>query len=57
MLRRTRREIVEGERPSLRTISRILTSWACQSSISSRSANERYRPVGVVVTWGFTPPA
>src|SRR5215210_1102149 len=43
-LRRSSREIVEAARPSRRAISR--TPWPCarHSAISSRSANDRYRP-------------
>ena len=43
-LRRSSREIVEADRPSRRPISCM--EWPCtrRSAISSRSANERYRP-------------
>jgi len=43
-LRRISREIVAGERPMPRAISRILSPRARRSAISSRSSNDRYRP-------------
>src|SRR3954453_17600917 len=47
-LRRSSREIVEAARPSRRATSR--TPWPCarHSAISSRSANDRYRPASGV---------
>ena len=43
-LRRSSREIVDGDRPSRRAISRTPQPCARRSAISSRSANDRYRP-------------
>lgn len=45
-LRRSSREIVEGARPSCRAISRTPSPRARASARCSRSANDRYRPVG-----------
>lgn len=45
-LRRSSREIVEGARPSCRAISRTPSPRARPSARCSRSANDRYRPVG-----------
>src|SRR5918995_1489144 len=45
-LRRSSLEIVDGARPSRRATSRTPKPWARQSAISSRSANNRYRPEG-----------
>lgn len=56
-LRRSSREIVDGSRPICRAISR--TPWFCAFSkaISSRSAYERYLPVGTYRHIGDIPPA
>ena len=43
-LRRNSREIVEAARPSRRATSRMAQPCTRRSAISSRSANERYRP-------------
>jgi hypothetical protein len=43
-LRRSSREIVDAARPSRRATSRMVHPCARRSAISSRSANERYRP-------------
>jgi hypothetical protein len=43
-LRRNSREIVDGERPIARAISLTLPPPARRIAISSRSANDRYRP-------------
>ena len=43
-LRRSSREIVEADRPRRRPISCLERPWTRSSAISSRSANERYRP-------------
>lgn len=43
-LRRNSREIVDGERPTARAISLTLPPQARRIAISSRSANDRYRP-------------
>jgi hypothetical protein len=43
-LRRNSREIVEAVRPSRRATSRTEQPCTQRSAISSRSANERYRP-------------
>jgi hypothetical protein len=43
-LRRSSREIVDGARPSIRAIARTPICWAFSNAISSRSANDRYRP-------------
>jgi hypothetical protein len=56
-LRRSSREIVPGSRPILRAISRTPISWARSSAISSRSANDRQRPVGSSRLIGGIPPA
>lgn len=45
-LRRTSREIVLGERASLRAIARIAVPLASSIAISSRSPNDRYLPAG-----------
>src|SRR4051794_34741787 len=45
-LRRSSRDTVEGARPIRRAISRTPPPWARSSAISSRSANDRYRPEG-----------
>jgi len=45
-LRRSSREIVDGDLSSRRAISRSVISWALSSAISSRSGNHRYRPDG-----------
>lgn len=55
-LRRSSREMVPGSRPSARAISRTPLSCALSSVISSRSANDRYRPVGGVGSNGRMPP-
>jgi putative transposase len=57
-LRRSSREIVEAERPIRRAISRTPHSLARNSAISSRSANDRYRPDGGSrVIDGIPPPS
>ena len=43
-LRRSSREIVEGGRPSVRAIARTPSPCPRSSAMSSRSANDRYRP-------------
>jgi hypothetical protein len=43
-LRRSSREIVDGDRPNCRAISRTPQPVARNSAISSRSANDKYRP-------------
>ena len=45
-LRRNSREIVEAARPSCRAIPRTPSPRARANAICSRSANDRYRPVG-----------
>jgi len=57
-LRRSSREIVDGERPSCRAISRTPEPVARRIAISSRSANDKYRPVsGAWVTGAIPPPS
>src|SRR4051794_27233131 len=46
--RRSSREIVDAARPSRRAISRTPRPCTLQSEISSRSANDRYRPDSAV---------
>jgi transposase InsO family protein len=56
-LRRSSREIVDGERPIRRAISRTPSDWACKIAISSRSANDRRRPDTGASEIGGIPPA
>jgi hypothetical protein len=57
-LRRSSLEIVDGERPSTRAISRTPQPRARRTAISSRSVNARYRPdAGASVTDGIPPPS
>jgi putative transposase len=57
-LRRSSLEIVDGERPSTRAISRTPPPRARKTAISSRSANDRYRPDGGPrATDGIPPPS
>jgi hypothetical protein len=57
-LRRNSREIVDGDRPSRRAASRTPQPPARRIAISSRSANDRYRPDGATsVTDGIPPPS
>lgn len=57
-MRRNSLEIVEGDRPSRRAISRTPTSPARSSAISSRSAKDRYRPEsGPNPSVGMPPPS
>jgi hypothetical protein len=55
-LRRSSREIVDGERPRRRAIARIVSPRARASAISSRSANDRQRPLRLRPRRGRTPP-
>jgi hypothetical protein len=51
-------EIVDGERPTRRAISRTPRPCARRIAISSRSANDRYRPdAEASVTDGISPPS
>jgi hypothetical protein len=57
-LRRSSREIVDGDRPSWTAISRTPDPPARSIAISSRSVNDRYRPDGAAsVTVGMPPPS
>jgi len=57
-LRRSSLEIVDGDRPSWRAMSRTPAPQARRIAISSRSANDRYRPdAGASVTDGIPPPS
>jgi putative transposase len=57
-LRRSSLEIVDGERPSRRATSRTPAPPPRRIAISSRSANDRYRPDGAAsVTDGIPPPS
>jgi len=51
------REIVDGERPTRRAISRTPSRCARRIAISSRSANDRYRPDSGDSVIGGIPPA
>jgi hypothetical protein len=51
------RFIADELRPRRREISRTPTFWARHKAISSRSAEDRYRPDTVAGSPGFTPPA
>jgi putative transposase len=55
-LRLISRQIVDGERPSLRATARTPNPSARSSAISSRSANDRYRPDGPVSVIEGMPP-
>ena len=55
-LRRSSREIVEGERLIRRAMSRSPKCWACKMAISSRSANDRERPDSGARLIGGMPP-
>ncbi len=57
-LRRSSREIVDGERPNRRAVSRTPTPCALRIAISSRSENDRYRPLSAArSTHGIPPPS
>ena len=56
-LRRNSREIVDGDRPSRRAIARTPVPWPCAIAISSRSAQDRYRPDTGAKQIGGIPPA
>src|SRR4051794_6220872 len=56
-LRRNSREIVDGDRPSRRAVSRTPTPCALKIAISSRSANDKYRPLSGARSKGDIPPA
>jgi Metallo-beta-lactamase superfamily len=56
-LRRSSREIVDGDRPTRRAISRTPSPCARKIAISSRSANDRYRPDSGASMTGGIPPA
>jgi hypothetical protein len=56
-LRRSSREIVDGDLPRRRAISRTPSFCACQIATSSRSENDKYRPDTRAGRRGFTPPA
>ncbi len=57
-LRRSSREIVDGERPIRRATSRTPIPRARRSAISSRSPNDKYRPdVGRRLSDGIPPPS
>jgi hypothetical protein len=44
-LRRSSREIVDGDRPNRLAVSRTPIPWALRIAISSRSENDKYRPL------------
>jgi hypothetical protein len=57
-LRRSSREMVDGDRPSRRAISRTPQPRACRTAISSRSTKDRKRPdSGAGLTVGIPPPS
>jgi len=55
-LRRNSRQIVDGDRPSRLAVSRTPTPWALRIAISSRSANDKYRPPSGAGSTGDIPP-
>jgi hypothetical protein len=55
-LRRSSREIDDGARPKRRAIARIISPRARASAISSRSTNDKQRPLRSRPRRGRTPP-